>query len=206
MVKIQCFPSSSGSSANRRSDQRRTVAVEEEHHSQRSLLRMSVWKDLSLRAAELSPERFVTLLGGLDHLAAQALQVVLHPAERCLCGTGKGRIDLRHHRHDPLHRLPRGSLGIAQRLFNRSRQLRLEQPVERRLVLRLKLFDRQIVLRQEPRRRRVDQRCRRARVHDRHRHAEVLVDAAKLAEIRQLARARHVADRGEQRILNDRAQ
>src|SRR5207247_8691891 len=47
---------------------------------------------------------------------------------------------------------------------------------------------------------------RRARIHQRHRHAKMLVYAAELTEIRQLVRSGYVADRREQRVLHDRAE
>ena len=70
----------------------------------------------------------------------------------------------------------------------------------------LQRLERQLVLREEAQRRRIEQRRRRARIHQRHRHAEVLVDAAQLAEVRQLVRSGDVTDRREQRVLHDRAQ
>ena len=95
-------------------------------------------------------------------------------------------------------------LGVLDGLFQRLRQLRLEQPVQRRFVLCLELVKRQIVLREEADRGRVHQRRHRARINERHRNAEVLVDAAELSEVGQLTRSRDVRDRREERVLDDR--
>ena len=81
-----------------------------------------------------------------------------------------------------------------ERILDDRRDLRLQQIVQRRFVLRLQRLERQLVLGQEAQRGRVEQRRRRARVEQRHRDAEVFVHAAQLAEIRQLVRSGDVAD------------
>ena len=81
-----------------------------------------------------------------------------------------------------------------------------EQLVQRRFVLRLQRFERQLVFREEAQRRRIEERRAWRADNQRHRHAEVLVDAAQLAEIGQLVRPGDVTDRREERVLHDRPQ
>src|SRR3954471_14433695 len=59
---------------------------------------------------------------------------------------------------------------------------------------------------EEPRRPAVDEGRARSWINDRHRNAEVLVDLAQLAQIREFAGARHVTGGSEQCVLNDRPQ
>ena len=155
---------------------------------------------------ELAAQRFVAPLGRMNHLAVQVLQVALHPLQRRARRSFERRIERRHRRDQARHlRLDR-LLRLAERLLDRRRNLRLQQLVERRLVLRLQRLERQLVLGQETQRRGIEDRRGRARVEQRHRHAEVRVDAAQLAEVGELVRAGDVADGREQRVLHDRAE
>ena len=93
-----------------------------------------------------------------------------------------------------------------QRLVHFGGDLRLEQLVQRRIILRVQRFERDVVLGEEPRRRRVDECCGRAAIHQRHRHVEARIDPAQLAEIGELVRSRDVTHGGEDRVLDDRPQ
>ena len=95
---------------------------------------------------------------------------------------------------------------VGERLVDDRRNLRLQQLVQRRLVLRLQRLERQLVLREEAERGGIEDRRGRARIEERHRHAEVVVHAAELAEVGELVRSGDVADRREERVLDDRAQ
>ena len=86
------------------------------------------------------------------------------------------------------------------------RNLAGEEGVQRRLVLRLQRLERQLRLGEKFQRAGIDERGRRAWGDQRHRHAEMLVDALQLAEIGELVRAGDVADRREERVLHDRPQ
>ena len=122
-------------------DQRRSIAIQEERDREPALLRVPEREDQRLRAGELSAEGFVAFLRGLDHLSAQALEVVLHAAERRLGGPCERGIDFGHHRDDPLHGPPHRIFGVGQRQVDALRQVLLEELVERRLVLRLKILE-----------------------------------------------------------------
>src|SRR5262245_22244720 len=74
-------------------DQGGSVLIEKRDEPDRALLRMAVRKCQRTRPGELASEGVVAALGSLNHLAAQRLQVVLHPAERRLCGALERGID-----------------------------------------------------------------------------------------------------------------
>ncbi len=95
---------------------------------------------------------------------------------------------------------------VRKRLLELRGNLRLQQLVQRRLILRLERFERQLVLGQKPERGRIEERGAGAGIHQRHRHTEVFVNAAQLAEIRKLVRARDVTDGWEQGVLHDRTE
>ena len=183
-------------------DDGRAVSVEEVDEPECSLLRVSERKNLRLGARELTPQRLVPLLGRLNHLVAQPAQILFHSRQRRLCRAGERRIDSRHRFDHLLHAPPHRVFGLCDRLFHRLRNLRFEQPVERRFVLRLERFHRHVVTRQETRSRRIDQRRRGARVDERHRYAEAGVDLAQLSEVRELARPGDIADRRKERVLD----
>ena len=82
----------------------------------------------------------------------------------------------------------------------------MQQPVQGGLVLRLKIFEGNVVFLKEPGGGGVDQGRGRARMNERHGKAEVPVDFAQLAQVGQLARASHVTDRRKQRVLHERTQ
>ena len=157
-------------------------------------------------SAELPAQRLVAPLRRLDHLAVERLQVVLHPSECRFRGALERRVDGRDGLDQRRHLRFDGSRGGGERLLDRRRDLRLEQRVERRLVLRLQRFERQLVFGEEPEGGRVEQRGAGARIDQRHRHAEVLVDAAQLAEIRELVRSGDITGGREQCVLNHRPQ
>src|SRR4051812_24872994 len=62
-------------------DQAGTVLVQKGDEADGALLRLASGKRLGLRVLELAAQRLVLALGGLDDLAVQLLQVVLHAAD-----------------------------------------------------------------------------------------------------------------------------
>src|SRR4029078_9141923 len=84
---------------------------------------------------------------------------------------------------------------LLQRLFDFGRQLGLQELIEHRFVTRTQRIERQLVPREEARRRAVEERVARARIDEGHRDAEVFVNLPKLTKIGKLARSRDVTDR-----------
>ena len=84
--------------------------------------------------------------------------------------------------------------------------LGFEQRVQRRVVARVQRFERQLILGEKADRGGIEDGRRRPRIHQRHRHAEVLVDRLQLSEIRELAGTGDVAGGREERVLHDRTQ
>jgi hypothetical protein len=151
---------------------------------------------------ELTAQRLVAPFCRLNHLAVQGLEIALHPLEGRARRAFECRIERRNRLNDALHLLLDRPFRLRERLFDRGGNLCLEQFVQRRFVLRLQRFERKLVFGQEPQGRGIQNRRGGARIHQRHRHAEVLVDAAQLAKVGQLVRSRDVAHRREERVLH----
>ena len=154
------------------------------------------WERLRPQVRELPAQRLVAPLRRLQDLRPQRLQLVLHAAERRACAAFEGGVDRWDGLDDYLHagvdlltRIPEGALYVG-------REQGLQQLVQRVLVLCLQRFEGDVVLRQESDGRRIDQRGRRAWLHQRHRHAKGFVDAAQLRKVGQLIRAGDVATLG----------
>src|SRR6266545_7574675 len=177
-------------------NQRGAVAVQQVDEADRALLRMPVREGLRARADELAPQRVILALRGLDDLAVQRLQFVRHLADGGFHRAFQYRIDAGHHRGERAHALADHALRLVERRFDRRRQLRFEQAVQGRFVLPLQLFEWKIVPREEPTRTGVENRSTRALTNQRHRYIKVLIDAAQLSEVRQLARAADVGHGG----------
>src|SRR5262245_33624863 len=75
-------------------DQRRTVLVQEVHEADRAFLRFAAWEGLRPCVLKLAAQCFILALGGLDDLAMQLLQVVLHSRQRGPRRAFQRRIDL----------------------------------------------------------------------------------------------------------------
>src|SRR5206468_3486962 len=84
-------------------DERRTVLVQEPHEPDSAFLRVTVWKGERACVDELSPQRFVTPLGRLDHFRVQRLEIMLHTAERCPRRAFERRIERRNRLDHPRH-------------------------------------------------------------------------------------------------------
>src|SRR5439155_21242479 len=187
-------------------DERRAVLVQERDEADRPLLRVAAGKGERSCVNELPPQRFIAPLRGLNHLAVQRLQIALHALERGARRSLERRVERRDRLNQDRHLRVDGLLRARERVLDDLGNLRFEQLVERRFVLRLQRLERQLGLRQEAERVRVENRRRRAWIEKRHRDAEVLIHAAQLPQIRELVRAGDVADRRKDRVLHDRTQ
>ena len=118
----------------------------------------------------------------------------------------QGGIEQRCGRRDRGEALVHRRVRPRQRRLQRSRDLRGEQPVEHGVVARPEIGEVEPVALQKPHGRAVDDGRARPRKDDRHRNAEPLVDAAKLAQVGELVRTADVGGGGEQRILHEGSQ
>ena len=205
-VTIQCVPPSTGQLVEEPRDHGRAVSAEKRDSADDTLLRLPAWERLRPHVHELPPQRFVAPLRRLQHLRVQRVELVLHAAERRPRAALQRGIDRRHGLDHRLHAGVDLLAGLPDRAFDRRGKQRLQQLIERVLVLLLQRLERHVVLGQESHRRRVDERGGGAWLHQRHGHAERLVHAAQLRQIRQLVGTGDVADRGEQGVLDQRAQ
>ena len=197
---------SSGRSSSSRVNQRRAVAVEEPDEPDLALLRMAVTGTSAPARAGTAgaASRPSAWPPGSPCCAACAARAA---SCRASCDRAfERRIDLRHDR--------RQSRPSARR----RREARWSGPARRWAAADsgagwfsafsscgCSASSGRPYLRQEAQRGRIDERGRGALVHQRHRHVEVGVDLAQLAQIGQLVRARDVTDGGEERVLDDAA-
>ena len=189
-------------------DQRRAVLVEELDEADVAFLRVAAGERLRLGVLELAPQRFVPALGRLDDLAVQLLESSCMRAERRSRRAFERRIDLRHCAGD---RGPSARRSAAPRRVERRStaggSCAFEQLVERGFVLRAQRLERHArtssgsAAPPNPRASRW-----RAGYISGIGTPKCVVDAAQLAEIRQLVRPGDVADRREERVLHERPQ
>ncbi len=167
---------------------------------------MPVGEGERARALELAAQRVVAPLRGLNRFALQVLEVVLHPAQRVFRRAFERGIERGQRRDDPAHLFVDDATGRGQRFLDLRWNLRLQQLVQRAVVLRLQRLERHVVLREKPHRARVEDGGGGAAVHQRHRNAEALVDIAQLAEVREFVRPGDITNRRQHRVLHERPQ
>ena len=79
---------------------------------------------------ELTSQRFVLALGGVDDFRVQLLQIVLHAPEGRACGALEGGVDMGGAGGQLLHPILQHAGDVLHRRIDVGRQLRREQLVQ----------------------------------------------------------------------------
>src|SRR4029450_2494190 len=118
-------------------DKRWAVFIEKRDEADASLLRLSSGERLSLRMVKLTSKRLVLALGGLDDLGVELFEGVLQAAGCRARRALERRIDLGDTRGELLHPILQEAVDVLHRRVDVRRQLRREELVQQRFILRL---------------------------------------------------------------------
>src|SRR5262245_11176105 len=104
-------------------DKGRSVLIQKVYETDHPLLWLAAGECLLLGMTKLSTEGFIFAFGGLDDLAVELLQIVLHPRQRRPGGSFERRVDEKNFGSHAIEALLHGVDRFFHRCFNGWRKL-----------------------------------------------------------------------------------